>query len=404
MENSISSETRRNIFDHFEMEGINWSGRLNDIDFLSRLYDLKSMPSKDSRYKDAFGDIHQHTVNNNDYEGNWVFFDERFNLLHGSDEQFFKFITEMVHPLVRPNTDEALRVVQISNDWLRESEWEIEPQKSIGGRPIFFAGRKKSSVERRVVDSDLSGGTDSFWKSGNGKLKIFISHKDSRKVDANALAKMLAEIGVSGFVAHDNIQPMMLWKREIEKALASMDGFIALLSDDYYGSVWTNQELGYALAKGVPVFLYSVDKTIPHGFHMDVQAIRAGPKELLRLLKKQFSKHPVLKEAILELFCGAINGSFLNAKERFCELVGLTLTDKEIERIVAAFSAEAKYINQLSCILSDGVSKDHRKLEALEGFEFYRDPLQEKVLNQHSAKRFRIVKEGEEFVIRNSQR
>ena len=35
-------------------------GRLDEIAFFSRLYDLKSLPSHDSRYRDALGDISCH--------------------------------------------------------------------------------------------------------------------------------------------------------------------------------------------------------------------------------------------------------------------------------------------------------------------------------------------------------
>lgn len=38
-------------------------GRLNEIEFLERLYPLKSMPSNDRRFSDAYRDIVQHTLN-----------------------------------------------------------------------------------------------------------------------------------------------------------------------------------------------------------------------------------------------------------------------------------------------------------------------------------------------------
>ena len=96
--NRISEITKRDILDLFK-NGIyipdlwetktvtyNYFGRLEEIEFLKRLYDLKSIPSSDPRYPIAEADILQHTVNNDDYPFCWVFEDKRFQLNNGSDE------------------------------------------------------------------------------------------------------------------------------------------------------------------------------------------------------------------------------------------------------------------------------------------------------------------------------
>ncbi|WP_158516316.1 hypothetical protein [Bosea vaviloviae] len=74
--NQISEITRRTIIDTFSVANISWAGRLQDDEFLSRLYDLSKLPSFDHRYKDAAGDIYQHTVRNaDDWDSGWVFYD-----------------------------------------------------------------------------------------------------------------------------------------------------------------------------------------------------------------------------------------------------------------------------------------------------------------------------------------
>lgn len=60
----ITHVTRRKIFDTISLSKVLWEGRLEEPDFLARIYDLDSMPSTDSRYKSAAGDIWQHRVNN----------------------------------------------------------------------------------------------------------------------------------------------------------------------------------------------------------------------------------------------------------------------------------------------------------------------------------------------------
>ena len=111
--NRITEITKRDVLDLFQ-NGLeideffqtrtvtyNYYGRLEEIDFLKRLYDLERMPSFDSRFANAEQDIRQHTVNNDDYPYCWVFEDKRFNLQYGSDEVYLKFVCEVFHPAVR---------------------------------------------------------------------------------------------------------------------------------------------------------------------------------------------------------------------------------------------------------------------------------------------------------------
>ena len=103
----ISLITRTDIVDAITAEEINWSGSLEEPEFLSRLFDLSSMPSRDSRFKDAAGDIWQHRVNNYNWDESWVFHDARFNLMNGDDEIFLRFLCETIHPVVRRDVAEA---------------------------------------------------------------------------------------------------------------------------------------------------------------------------------------------------------------------------------------------------------------------------------------------------------
>lgn len=69
----ISEITRRDIVDSISLENVNLYGRLEEIDFLSRIWDLDSLQSFDSRFKNATGDILKHTVSNEDWEPGWIF-------------------------------------------------------------------------------------------------------------------------------------------------------------------------------------------------------------------------------------------------------------------------------------------------------------------------------------------
>ncbi len=83
-ENSISSLIRRKVTQ--VLTQVCWYGDLEEIEFLSRLYDLQQLPSTDDRYEDAERDIFQHRINNEDWDDFWSFADDRFGLRNGSDE------------------------------------------------------------------------------------------------------------------------------------------------------------------------------------------------------------------------------------------------------------------------------------------------------------------------------
>lgn len=134
----ITTITRKDLFDAIVMEQINWSGSMEEPEFLSRLYDLSEMRSTDSRFPNAAGDIWQHRVNNYDWENHWVFYDRRFNLMNGDDEILLRFLAETVHPVVRPDVTESRRIVQLYNQYLRNDGFELAEKTRISGKPIYI--------------------------------------------------------------------------------------------------------------------------------------------------------------------------------------------------------------------------------------------------------------------------
>ncbi len=112
-------------------------GRLEEIDFLSRLYNLKTMPSNDSRFRNALGDIQQHTINNDDWEADWVFTDSRFQLNNGDDEILLNFLCEMFNPVVRNETQPWRKFLEIFNELLKADGYELIEKSHISGRAVY---------------------------------------------------------------------------------------------------------------------------------------------------------------------------------------------------------------------------------------------------------------------------
>jgi len=156
----VSQITRRNILDGLRLEGVNWSGRLEEVEFLERIFDLRNLPSHDGRFPNAAGDIWQHRVNNpTDWDDDWIYSDSRFDLMNGPSDTFLRFLSELVHPMVRPDKDEALKLVQEFNDQLRLDGWHLVEEEKIAGRPRFISrplgisGGRAVSRARNVADA-----------------------------------------------------------------------------------------------------------------------------------------------------------------------------------------------------------------------------------------------------------
>ena len=113
---------------------------MTDIEFLSRIYNLSKLPSTDSRYSTAEQDILMHRVHfSNDWEDDWIYTDDRFDLIKGSSKVFLKFLCETVHPIVRPDAEEAEEIVKVYNDFMSIDGWQLEQTTMISGHPVYGA-------------------------------------------------------------------------------------------------------------------------------------------------------------------------------------------------------------------------------------------------------------------------
>lgn len=137
----ISVVTRRDLFDYLRGAGGPWHGDLEEPAFLSRLYDLDALPSTDTRYATAAGDIMQHRIRNYDWDDDWVLTDERFRLAGGPDEVLLGFLSQRVHPIVERDTERAAKIVAEFNRLLRPDGWTLKEQSHISGRPVYAPSR-----------------------------------------------------------------------------------------------------------------------------------------------------------------------------------------------------------------------------------------------------------------------
>ncbi len=134
---------------------------------------------------------------------------------------------------------------------------------------------------------------------GDSGYRVFLSHKTEVKKQTAALKESLKLYGIASFVAHEDIAPTKEWQNEIETALESMDAFVALLTEYFHESLWTDQEVGYAIARGVPIIAVRMGRD-PYGFIGKFQGLPCtwvdAPSKLASLL----IKHSRMLSAFIE--------------------------------------------------------------------------------------------------------
>lgn len=202
---NITSITKRDIFDLFGngYSDDSWMyekplhvtykyhGRLTEIEFLKKLYPLDEMESDDPRFDTAEEDIIQHTRNNDDWDEDWVFEDDRFGLLKGDDKILLDFLCAIFHPENRIEQVEWHEFLSRTNNLLRVDGYELYEIKKISNRSVYswrpisekemklgvflpFSVRYEYEIENRLIK------LPTFPKPLRQKLlKIFDNYNES---------------------------------------------------------------------------------------------------------------------------------------------------------------------------------------------------------------------------------
>ena len=188
---------------------------------------------------------------------------------------------------------------------------------------------------------------------GPGAIRVFLSHKAEYKEMASGIKDRLSAYSIASFVAHEDIEPMREWIGEIEVALSSMDVLVALLTDKFSESNWTDQEVGIAIGRGVPVIPVRLGKD-PYGFIGKYQAISefnsnssaakigdAICKIILKSDKISVAKKGLTRDSIVDDYIARVaqSGSFARSNDLAQHLPNLkTLSASQEEALVRAFN------------------------------------------------------------------
>lgn len=137
--------------------------------------------------------------------------------------------------------------------------------------------RTRSSVS---AGARRASAADEVWQPD--ALRLFISHISAHKKAVSEIRDVLRPHGVSAFVAHTDINPTRAWQDVIETALETCHAMLAYLTPGFKQSNWTEQEIGYSVARRVLIIPVRVSLN-PYGFIAKYQALNGEGKTPVQL-------------------------------------------------------------------------------------------------------------------------
>lgn len=131
--------------------------------------------------------------------------------------------------------------------------------------------REESSVYLKKLGMLIPSVEKRIW--GESPLRVFFSYTEDNFNTVKGIKEKIASFGITCFVAKCDVSPSMSWADEIKNALKTADVFVAFLTEGFYNSEWTGQEMGFAICRDIPLILINLGNK-PRGFISDIQMLQ----------------------------------------------------------------------------------------------------------------------------------
>jgi hypothetical protein len=184
-------------------------------------------------------------------------------------------------------------------------------------------------------------------------MYAFLSYQTNDKSIAARVRSILEDLGISSFLAHEDIAVSEQWRLAILAEIGKADLFVAILSKSYYESFWCIQESGIAaFRKRMLIVPLSIDGAVPLGFFGHIQSTKIDPEsprvtDIFPALAKRDVGFVIDK--IIDII--GTSGSYRRAEANF-ELLFPYLTkvnDQQIVRLLQKAAANAQISNAGLC-------------------------------------------------------
>lgn len=193
-------------------------------------------------------------------------------------------------------------------------------------------------------------------------MKVFLSYSSLDKTFAGNIKKALEAFGIEVFVAHEDIEPSAQWVDTILAELNACDVLIPILTDNFHQSLWTDQEVGIAVA-GTKLVIPVKITTDPYGFISNVQALKLDINNIdasIKELAEVIASKPVLGDSFRDCLVRKLRDSwsFDDARHnadllvsfqgytprQLKDIISHTIANSQINRSFKARSALSNFI------------------------------------------------------------
>lgn len=280
--NRISDVTRRNIIDALLLRDDNFHGRMDEVTFLGRVWDLTSMSSTDRREPNLEADLRRH-IAWGDYDNSDVLY-EKLAIGRCPDEQFGRFLAECLHPLVRSDQQQVAQLMTLFNKHLANDGFVLVKTEHVSNRPIY------GMVE---IGSPAAGQARRY--------DVALSFAGEQRAYVDEIASLLSAEGINVF--YDLFEEANLWGRDLTEVfddvfLHGARFVVMFLSNDYAAKVWPTFErraaIEAAMARNETYILpVRFDDTQIPGIRNTVAYVDARqrtPQEVVQLIRQRIGR------------------------------------------------------------------------------------------------------------------
>jgi len=203
--------------------------------------------------------------------------------------------------------------------------------------------------------------------SGNPSIDIFLSyHRNNRDV-AKTIKEKLEQRGMQVFMAPDDITGGSKFLSVMYKKIESCHAFIALISNDYPTSEYSDHEIGIALGFDKAVLPICIDEKTPYGFLREYHCVCSSDVDIEQKIQEIADTIMILTDTGKEYMDLLIHnlentGSFVNANHWSKKLAKYSVfTSDQIVRIAnARVSNDQIYNSFMACPVIDEILETHK--------------------------------------------
>lgn len=250
------------------------------------------------------------------------------------------------------------RLKEVEDEILKKMAYleRLYPNDPVGEVTLSPLATTESSQGEQLVPS--SNEIERIWSEG--KFRLFLSHLAVHKVEVAKLKLQLKDLGIDAFVAHEDIEPSLEWRNEIEVALRSMHALAALLTEQFHESLYTDQEVGWALGRGVPIIPVKMGM-IPYGLAGKYQGV-AGVLDSPEILSLSLAKTLLTNRLTRFEMRRSLIDTFLNA-ESFVHAKKL----RDLIRNISDFTDQEKTLLWQACEENSQVKQSFGVVDSIHG-------------------------------------